>query len=364
MIIIGVDFHPEFQQIAAVDTDSGEFQEKRLAHREEAEKFYRNLAAQEMKVRVGMECSGHARWFERLVGELQFDLGIGDAAEIRTKRVRKQKTDRQDAQLILRLLLEDGFPRIWVPSWENRDLRQLLWHRHRMVQARSRIMNQLQAVALNEGLRSKKRLWREHGRQQLEAFRLAPWASRRRRDLLELLDRLNSTIAELSQAIEQEVEKYPEMQRLRTHPGVGPLTALGFVLIIGKAERFQCGKQVASYLGLVPLEESSGNRRRLGHITKQGSSMLRFLLVEAAQVTVRNDPRWRNQIFHLAMRRGRKIAKVAMARRLGVRLYWMWRRGWDYQQLQQFGAHAGQPGTGHGVQSITDVMIERPAPLH
>ena len=348
MIIIGVDFHPEFQQIASVDTDSGEFLEKRLAHREEAEKFYRALAGQ--KVRVGMEASGHARWFERLVGELQFELGIGDAAEIRTKRVRKQKTDRQDAQLILRLLLEDRFPRIWVPSWENRDLRQLLWHRHRMVQARTRIMNQLQAVALNEGLCCKKRLWRERGRQQLESFRLAPWASRRRRDLLELMDRLNPTIAELSQAIEQEVEKCPAAQRLATHPGVGPLTALAFVLIIGRAERFQCGKQVASYLGLVPLEESSGNRRRLGHITKQGSSMLRFLLVEAALVSVRSIPEWRNKYFHLMMRRGGKIAKVAMARKLAVRLYWMMRQGWDYEQVKKFGSHVGQPGNRDGVQ--------------
>ena len=174
MIIIGVDFHPEFQQIASVDTGTGEFQEKRLTHREEAENFYRTLAGQ--KVRVGMEASGHARWFERLLAELQLELWIGDAAEIRTKRVRKQKTDRQDARLILQLLLEERFPQIWVPSWENRDLRQLLWHRHRMVQARTRIMNQLQAVALNEGLRCKKRLWRERGRQQLESFRLAPWA--------------------------------------------------------------------------------------------------------------------------------------------------------------------------------------------
>jgi len=179
MIIIGVDFHPEFQQMASVDIDTGDFQEKRLAHREDAEKFYRALAAARQKVRVGMEASGHARWFERLLAELQFELWIGDAAEIRTKRVRKQQTDRQDAQLILQLLLEERFPRIWVPSWENRDLRQLLWHRHRMVQARTRIMNQLQAVALNEGLRCKKRLWRERRRQQLESFRLAPWASRR-----------------------------------------------------------------------------------------------------------------------------------------------------------------------------------------
>ena len=312
-----------------MDTETGEFQEKRLAHREDAETFYRALAGQ--KVRVGMEASGHTRWFERLLAELQFELWIGDAAEIQSKRVRKQKTDRQDAQLILRLMLKDDFPRIWVPSWENRDLRQLLWHRHRMVQMRTRIMNQLQALALNEGLRCRKRLWREHGRRQLESFRLAPWASRRRRDLLELLDRLNPTIAELSQAIEQEAEKYPEAQRLMTHPGVGPLTALAFVLIIGKAERFQCGKQIASYLGLVPLEKSSGNRRRLGHITKQGSSMVRFLLVEAAQVTVRSLPEWRRKYAHLMMRRGRKIAKVAMARRLAVALYWMWRKGWNYE---------------------------------
>src|SRR5207248_2247781 len=167
--------------------------------------FYRALAGQ--KVRVGMEASGHARWFERLLAELQFELWIGDAAEIQSKRVRKQKTDRQDAQLILRLMLKDDFPQIWVPSWENRDLRQLLWHRHRMVQARTRIMNQLQAVALNEGLRCKKKLWRERGRQQLEYILLLPWASRRRSDLLQLLDQLNPMIPELTRPNEREADK-------------------------------------------------------------------------------------------------------------------------------------------------------------
>ena len=135
-----------------------------------------------------------------------------------------------------------------------------------------------------------------------------------------------------------------------THPGVGALTALAFVLIIGNAERFQCGKQIASYLGLVPLEKSSGNRRRLGHITKQGSSIVRFLLVEAAQVTVRSLPQWRSQYFRLLLRRGRKTAKVAMARKLAVHLYWMMRQGWDYQQWSEFGSHAGQPGNRYDVQ--------------
>jgi len=218
-----------------------------------------------------------------------------------------------------------------------------------MVQMRTRTMNQLQAVALKEGLRCKKRLWRKHGRPQLESMRLAPWASRRRRDLLELLDRLNPTISELTQLIEREVDKHPVAQRLMTHPGVGALTTLAFLLIIGEGERFECGKQIAAYLGLVPEEESSGESRRLGHISKPGSGLMRFFLVEAAQVRVRSDAEWRNKFFHLAMRRGRKIAKVAMARRLAVRLYWMGRKQWDHEQLKKFSLHAGQPGTGVGV---------------
>jgi len=348
MLIIGCDYHPGFQQIAFVDTETGECGERRLAHREEAEQFYREL--KEHCVRVGMEASGHARWFECLLRELQFELWIGDAAEIRTKRVRKQKTDRQDAQLLLRLMVEDRFPRIWVPDAENRDLRQLLWHRHRLVQMRTRVMNQLHLVALNEGLRRKKALWRPAGRTELESFALAPWASRRRQDLLDLLDQLTPKIQERTRALEAEVEKRPVTRRLMTHPGVGPLTALAFELVIGTPQRFHCGKQVASYVGLVPKEESSGDRRRLGHISKQGNALLRFLLVEAAQVTVRSQAQWRSKFFHLAMRRGRKIAKVAMARKLAVHLYWMWRQGRDYDQLQKLGSHAGEPGHPDGGQ--------------
>jgi transposase len=128
------------------------------------------------------------------------------------------------------------------------------------------------------------------------------------------------------------------------------LTALAFELVIGAPDRFQCGKHIASYVGLVPSEESSGDRRRLGHISKQGNALLRFLLVEAAQITGRSHPQWRSKFFHLAMRRGRKIAKVAMARKLAVHLYWMWREGWDYEQWNKFGSHAGEPGNRHGVQ--------------
>jgi transposase len=351
MIIIGVDYHPSDQYIAFVDTETGEYGERQLTHSDKAaEKFYRELAARGVSVRVGLEATGYSRWFERLLAELGIEVWIGDAAEIKTKRVRKQKTDREDARLLLRLLRENNFPRIWVPSAENRDLRQLLWHRHRMVQMRTRIMNQLQALAMNEGLRRKKKLWSDQGRAQLEKLSLGNWASRRRKDLLELLDRMNPSIEELTAVVEQEAKKWPEVLRLMTHPGVGPLTALAFVLIIGTPERFQCGKQIGSYVGLIPEEDSSAGHQRLGHITKQGSSLLRFLLGEAAQAAARCDVDWRRRYMHLAVRRQRNIAKVAMARRLAVRLYWMWRNGWEYTQWVAFGSHAGQLGTGHGVQ--------------
>ena len=348
-MIIGVDYHPDFQQIAFFDQETGECGEPRLNHSDgEAERFYRDLKLRGISTRVGLEATGYSRWFERLLSELSIEVWIGDAAEIKTKRVRKQKTDRQDAQLLLKLMLEDRFPRIWVPAPENRDLRQLLWHRHRLVQMRTRIMNQLQALAMNEGKRWKKKLWSEQGRAALEQLPLAPWASRRRQDLVELLDRMNPTIGELSLAVEQEARKRPEVLRLMTHPGVGPITALAFVLIIGTPERFRCGKQIGSYLGLIPSEDSSAGHQRLGHISKQGNTLLRFLLVEAAQAAARSNPDWRRRYVPLAMRREKNITKVAMGRRLAVRLYWMWRRGWDHAQLLKFGSYAGELVTGHG----------------
>jgi transposase len=195
MMIIGVDYHPSSQQIAFLMEETGECGEQELNHSDgQAEKFYRDLKQRGIGVRIGMEATGYSRWFERLLAELGFELWIGDPAEIKAKRVKKLKNDREDARLLRRLMLENNFPRIWVPDPENRDLRQLLWHRHRLVQMRTRIMNQLQALAMNEGYRWKKKLFSEQGRAQLEKLSLAPWASRRRQELLELLDRMNPTI--------------------------------------------------------------------------------------------------------------------------------------------------------------------------
>lgn len=342
MLILGCDYHPSVQQIAWVDLESGECGERRLAHSNgQAEEFYRELKKKAVHVRMGIEATGHSRWFERLLAELNFELWVGDPAQIRAKRVRKQRNDRFDAQHILKLMLEGTFPRIWVPTAENRDVRQLVLHRHRLVGMRMRVMNQLQAIAMNEGVRRKRGLWSEKGRARLESLQLPPWTTRRRQELLELLDRFDPTIDELTEAIQQEAERVPEVQRLLTHPGVGPITALAFVLVIGTPYRFNCGKQVASYLGLIPCEESSADSWRLGHITKQGNALLRFLLGQAALAAARCDEQWHRQYARMSIRRNHAIAKVAIARKLAVRLFWMWRRGWDYQQLQKFGSYVG-----------------------
>ena len=332
MLIIGCDFHPGFQQVAIFDKRTGEVEEKRLQHREEAERFYRALPG---PARVGMEACGHYPWFERLLAELGHELWLGDAAQVRASVVRRQKTDRRDAAQLLKLLLEERFPKIWVPSLEERDVRQLLVHRHKQVQARTRTKNQLHAMALSHGVQKKWKLWTQAGRVELEQLPLLRYAAERRQRLLQALDGLDADLAELNRGVEEEVRKRPAAKLLTTHPGVGPVTALAMVLTLGPAERFASGKDVGSYFGLIPREESSGGQQRLGKISKQGSSFLRFLLVEAGQTAARLDPQLKRFYRRLAVRKNRSLAKVAVARKLATRLYLMLRENWTYAQLCQ-----------------------------
>ena len=332
MLIIGCDFHPGFQQVAIFDNLTGEIREQRLGRREEAERFYRSLTG---TVRVGMEACGHYPWFERLLQELGHELWLGDAAKIRASEVRQQKTDRRDAALILRLLQEDRFPKLWVPSLEERDVRQLLVHRHKQVQARTQVKNQLQALALGQGVQKKRKLWTKAGLAELEQMELLPYAAERRKQLLYSLQRLEAEIAALHGRVEEEVKKRPAAVRLMTHPGVGPVTALAMVVTVGLAERFSSAKQVGSYFGLIPSEYSSGERQKLGRISKQGSAFMRFLLVEAGQSAVRYDAELGRFYRRLAARKHRALAKVAVARKLATRLYLMLREDWNYAQLCQ-----------------------------
>ena len=331
MKIVGCDLHTRYQQIAMLDEESGELVERRLEHASgEAAEFYRQLSG---AVRVGIEATGHTRWFERLLAECGHQLWVGDAARIRAAEVRKQKTDARDAALLLELLLSGRFPKLWRPSAAERDLRQLLWHRQKLVWMRTAVGNQLHALAMGEGLCRKKQLFTQKGRAELEALKLDPWAARRRKELLKLLDQLDGSLQQFSQAVSEQAAHCAEAVRLMTHPGVGPVTSLAFVLMVGPVARFRRSKQLVSYLGLNPREHSSGGKQRLGSISKQGNPMMRGLLVEAGHTAARMDAELRRDYQRLRLRRGGSVAKVAIARKLAVRMYWMLRGPMDYTQL-------------------------------
>jgi len=323
MRIIGCDYHPRYQQIAMLDPATGELVERRLEHENgEARAFYASLPK---PARVGMEATGYGQWFERMLAEFGHELWIGHASEIRAGVVRKQKTDARDAAHLLRLLVENRFPRIWIPSPSERDTRQLLRHRHKLVCFRVSVKNQLHGLAMSQGVCRKKKLFTAKGREELEKLSLGPWASRRRQELLAMLDQLNPLIEELDRAVQQEANRHADAVRLMTHPGVGPVTALAFVLTLGPMARFQRSKQVVSYLGLNPMERSSGDKQHTYSISKQGNTMMRWLLVEAAQTAVRLDPELQRVYRRLKFNKGAGVAKVAIARKLAVKLYWLLR---------------------------------------
>ncbi len=330
MNIMGCDLHSRYQVVAWVKEETGEIVTRRLEHENgEARTFYANLPR---GARVGIEATFPAHWFERLLGECGHELWVGDAAKIRASAVRRQKTDTRDAEHILDLLRAGRFPRIWVPSMEERDLRQLLVHRMKMVRTRTAVKNQLHALAMGQGLCRKSKLWSARGRAELESLRLLPWAGRRREELLKLLEQLDGSVEELDRAVEEAARSRADVALLRAQPGVGAVVGLAFVLTLGPVERFPNSRKLVSYLGLNPSEHSSGGRQRLGAISKQGNSMLRWLLVEAAQTAARYDPELRRAYQRLKFRRASGVAKVAIARRLAVRLYWMLRAQKDDAQ--------------------------------
>jgi transposase len=331
MVLIGCDFHPAWQQVCWLDTETGETAEHKLVHSPgEVEKFYGRFAA---PARVGIESTGNCQWFLDQLAKLGHEVWVGDAAKIRASDVRRQKHDRRDARLLLELVQggEKKFPKIAVPSSEEKDLRQLLIHRHHLVRMRARIKTELQHLALNQGVQRKGRLWSAAGQKLLRELPLRPWASRRRGDLLELMGGLDGKIATLDRAVEEASKANSQAQLLRTQPGVGPVTSLAFVLTLGDVSRFPRGKNVASYLGLIPCEDTSGERQRLGRISKQGNRFLRMLLVEAAQIAVRCDPEFRREYLHRCHTKPKGVAKVAAARKLAIRLYWMLRKRKEQQ---------------------------------
>jgi transposase len=321
--------------VAVLDTETGEVQELRLAHDGDAvDHFYASLPR---PVTVGIESTGYALWFHALIQRQGHTLLVGDAAKIRAMVVRKTKTDRRDAAHCLQLLTQDRFPVIWVPDPTGRDLRALVAHRMRLVRMRTLVKNGLPAIALNHRLAAGSALFTRRNLGQLRALALPPHTTQRRDENLELLAWLDAHIQPLEARIAEAADADAQARRLMTHPGVGALTALATVLVLGPTERFPTSKHVVSYIGLAPSVDASAGKYRLGHVSKQGNALLRFVLGQAGHVAVRTDADLRRLYYRIVHRHGRAKAKVAVARKLLVRLFLMLRDRIDYGEFRRRG---------------------------
>ena len=262
MRIIGCDLHACQQTLAILDTATGEVVNVTLTHEgNNVREFYSTLPG---PVRVGIEATGSMKWFLHLMEELGIDCQVGHPATIRAAEPRRQKHDQRDAELLLKLLVENRFPSIWQPSQELLDLRGLLLHRHQWVRLRTRIQNALQAIALANGLRRGSSLWSESGQQAIASLPLATHTAHRRSELQAMYARFEAEIEQLNQQVLEQAGQRPTAGLLMTHPGVGPITALATDVFLGDPKRFSDGKALASYIGIIPREHSSGGRQRLG----------------------------------------------------------------------------------------------------
>jgi transposase len=357
MRIIGCDLHTRQQTLAMLDTATGEVVKKTLTHEgNHVREFYSTLPC---PVRVGIEATGSMQWFVNLMEELGIECQVGNPAKIRAAEPRKQKHDRRDADLILTLLVENRFPAIWLPSQELQDLRALLRHRHQWVRMRTRIQNALQAIALANGLRRGPSLWSRDGQHTIASLPLAPHTAHRRSELQAMYVKFESDIEKLNQRVEEQAGQRSGARLLMTHPGVGPVTALATDVFLGDPKRFADGKTLASYVGIIPREYSSGGRQRLGALSKQGNALLRFLWGEAGAHAVRRDPELQRFYRRKLVQKGLGKARVAVARKLGIRLWIMLRNEIDYNEFCRRGqkqqtsgaACAGMPGTRYGATS-------------
>ncbi len=331
MRIVGCDFDARQQTLAMLDSGTGEVVHRTLPHEgNSVREFYSTLPG---PVRVGIEATGSMKWFLHLMEELGIDCEVGHPATIRAAEPRKQKHDQRDAELLLKLLVENRFPSIWQPSKELLDLRGLLLHRHQWVRLRTRIQNALQAIARANGLRRGSSLWSESGQRAIASLPLATHTAQRRSKLQAMYARFEAEIEQLNQQVLEQAGQRPTAGLLMTHPGVGPITALATDVFLGDPKRFSDGKALACFIVIFPRDYFCGGRLRLGGLSMLGFPMLRFLWCVEAVHAVRRDPELRRFYRRKLVQKCLGKARVAAARKLGIRLWIMLRDQIDYQEF-------------------------------
>jgi transposase len=277
-VYLGVDFHARTQTVCWCDTTDGLIHRRTLEHqRDDVRSFYAQFPA---PARIGLEATGYARWFHRLLDSLGHQLLLGDAYVIRKCAIRRQKNDRRDAELLLDLLLHGDFPAVHIPPLASQAALRLLRYRQRLVEIQTKLRNGLQALALNHQLRLGPKLWSKSGQQQFLALELEASDALQRQTSLELLQQIRTRIRAIEKDLIVRAEQNDRVRLLRTHPGVGLLTSLAVVHTLEPVARFDRARRVVACCGLDPVENSSGDSIRIGHISKQGNRLLRHLLLE------------------------------------------------------------------------------------
>ncbi|HEY1468960.1 MAG TPA: IS110 family transposase [Candidatus Acidoferrum sp.] len=340
-VYLGVDFHARTQTVCWCDEADGLIHQRTLDHqRDDVRGFYTQFAVPAV---VGLEATGYARWFHRLIESLGHRLLVGDAYVIRKCALRRQKNDRRDAELLLDLLLHRDFPAVHIPPVASQAVLRLLRYRQRLVGMQTRLRNSVQALAMNYQLRLGPKLWSKRGQQQLLALQFDTTDCLLRETSLQLLAQLRTRIRAIEKELSSRAEQDERVHLLRTHPGVGLLTSLAVAHTLEPVTRFARARRVAAYCGLDPREFSSGDTVRMGHISKQGNRLLRHLLVEAAHRVVhgKTDTELRNFYFRLLARKKHvAVAVTAVARKLVLRLYRMLRENIDYTEFRRRGRDA------------------------
>lgn len=337
-VYVAVDFHARDQVVSWCDTADGEVHRTKLRHQhDDVRKFYEQFKGE---VIVGFEASGYSAWFEQMLAELEHRIWLGNPAEIRRKAPRRQKNDRRDADLMLDLMLKGDFPRVHSFSEASRTVLRQLRYRHKLVKVRTIAKNSVHAIGINAGLPLRSRLLTQAGLEQLQALSLSPVLGQQRDEWLALIKLMNKQIATVEESLQQQAQADAAVALLRTHPGIGLLTALALRYTLEPISRFISTRAVTAYVGFDCVEEQSSERRRMGSISKQGSRLLRFLLNEAGQTAARKDPQLRQFYQRLRQRRDKPKAKVAVARKLLVRSFIMLRDQIDYAEFMRRGVAA------------------------
>ena len=333
-LYIGVDFHARQQTICYLKTETGELVIVELKHedKEQVRAFYRQF---QEPIAVGLEASGYSPWFETMLEQLGGEVWLGHATEIRRRARWRQKNDRRDAELIWDLMVHHEFPRLHRPAVQSREILRMLRYRQKLIKLRTMTKNSLQAIALQAGLAKGRQLFSAAGQEQLQAAVMSPVLHWQREHWLALLKPFNQQLLETMVWFKEQSKDDLSVRRLRTHPGIGLLTALCLLHTLQPVSRFRNARKVAAYAGLEPVERSSAERQHFLGISKAGSRMLRYLLVEAGQTAVRYDEDLKRFYQRLAERRGRPKAKVAAARKLLIRAYIMLRDEIDYAEFRR-----------------------------